>query len=533
MLPLKNITIDQALREAVEKFSLRPALVFADCAWNYAELDREIDHFARLFLGAGIRKGTHVGILCEAEPNNIFSMFALSRIGAVGVLLNTSLRRKELKELLDLTDVEVLLIGDGYKEIDYRDECEGFLAECESLRELLYLGLSGEPRGHRPLSELEATLASRDELERARSEVLPSDDAFILFTSGTTSRPKAVMTTQYSRVNSGLQQGRDQAMRTDDRVCVAMPVFHCFCLSVNVMASFFYGACLCLPTSRRTRPLLEFVQKERCTVLSSVPAMFHAMMVRDDFDDYDLSSVRCGFIGGSYCTPERFKEIEQRFGFTLLSSLGQTEATAGITTASLDDPLDVRAVSVGHFMDHVEGSVRGPFRQGELPTGQQGEICVRGYVVMKEYYKDPEATAKAIDREGWLHTGDKGYLTEEGNVVLTGRIKEFIIRGGENISPLEIESVLVDDPRIRECKAVGVPDEHYGEEIALCLVVEDGEEFPEEEVRTLYRQKLAHYKEPRYILYYRDLPKGTSGKIYSSYLQRIATRTLDLDKSSK
>ena len=518
MIPLRNITVDQALSEAVEKFSLRPALAFAGKHWNYEAFDREVERFSRLFLGLGIRKGSHVGVLCEAEPNAIFAMFGLCRIGAIAILFNTSLRRKELTQLLENTDAEFLLIGDGYKEIDYREECAGFLRGISCLREIIYIGLEGDSRGYRSLNDLIPFMAGNGVLERAKLMVHPQDDAFILFTSGTTSLPKAVVTTQYNRVNSGLQQAGDQRLTEEDKVCVAMPVFHCFCLSVNVMACLFSGACLCLPDSRHTEDLLKMVQQERCTVLSSVPALFHAMITRDDFSTWDMSSLRCGFIGGSFCTPERFKEIERAIGFTLLSSLGQTEATSGITTANFEDPLDVRATTVGHFMDHVEGKI-----------SSKGEVCVRGYVVMKEYYKDPEATAKAVDVDGWLHTGDKGFLTEEGNITLTGRLKEFIIRGGENISPQEIESVLADDPRIKECKAVGVPDEHYGEEIALCVVLQENTDFSEEDIRTLYEHALAHYKVPRYILFYRDLPKGTSGKIYSTYLKRIATRTLELE----
>lgn len=517
MLPLKNITIDQALSESVKKFPARPALVYGDSRWSYQDFDREVNLFSGCFLGWGVQKGTHVGILCESEPNALFALFGLCRIGAVPVLLNTSLRREELKALLKRTDVEFLCIGDGYKEIDYRKECHGFLEELPVLKDILYIGLSGNAESYRTLLQLRTKVSSSEVLEQIRASVLPEEDGCILFTSGTTSQPKAVVTTQFSRANSGLQQGQDQSLTETDKVCVAMPIFHCFCLSVNVMATLFYGACLCLPNSRHTEDLLTTIEQEQCTVFSSVPALFHAMMEREDFDRWNLSSLRCGFIGGSFCTPERFREIESRFGFTLLSSLGQTEATAGITTSYLTDSLETRSETVGHFMNHVEGKI-----------SSKGEVCVRGYVVMKEYYKDPVATRRAIDEEGWLHTGDKGLLTEDGNLILTGRLKEFIIRGGENISPVEIESVICDDPRIRECKAVGVPDEHYGEEVAVCIVLNDGASFPEQEVRARYEGALAHYKVPRYVCYFRDLPKSVSGKVYTGYLKRIAARDLGL-----
>ena len=240
-------------------------------------------------------------------------------------------------------------------------------------------------------------------LERAEEAVSPQDTGYILYTSGTTSMPKAVMSSQYSRVNSAIQQAHDLEATEHDRFCVAMPIFHCFCLSVNVMAACAAGACLYLPESRRTTVLLEAVAHGRCTVLSSVPTMYHAILCRPDLSSWDLSSLRTGFIGGSFYPAELFRQIDGSFGFTLLSSLGQTEATAGLTTARLDDPLEVRASTVGHFMDHVEGKIVDIESGKDQPPGRAGEICVRGYLVMQGYFGQPEETRQAIDKDGWLH----------------------------------------------------------------------------------------------------------------------------------
>ena len=525
MLPLRNITVDEAFSEAVSAFPDRPALTFAGRVWSYRDLDADVDFMAKRFLSLGVRKGTHVGVLCEAQPNTILSIFALNRIGAVSVLFNTSLKRAELRTLVRATDVEVLLIGDGYRNVDYRDECYGFLEGVRGLREILYIGLDGDARGYRALEDTAPECVSDEELLQHRRNVCPEDGAFILFTSGTTTLPKAVVDTQYKRANMGLQQARDLGYTPEDRVCTAMPVFHCFSLSVNVTATLFSGACLCLPASRHTGDLLTLIQTEHCTVFSTVPALFDAILRREDFEEWDLSSLRTGFIGGSLCPPELFEEIERRFGYTLLSSLGQTEATAGITTAFPTDSLAERARTVGHVMDHLKLRLVSPGTNDPVGPGESGEICIRGYSVMKGYYNDRESTDAVLTEDGWLHTGDMAFLNENGNLVLTGRMKELIIRGGENISPLEIESVLRNDPSIADCKAVGVPDRHYGEEICLCVV--PGEGYSKEAVLNKLRSALAYYKVPKYILEVEEVPKTATGKIRSEQLRETATNMID------
>ncbi|MBQ3326754.1 MAG: AMP-binding protein, partial [Clostridia bacterium] len=276
----------------------------------------------------------------------------------------------------------------------------------------------------------------------------------------------------------------------------------------------------CLPASRHTGDLLTLIQTEHCTVFSTVPALFDAILRREDFEEWDLSSLRTGFIGGSLCPPELFEEIEHRFGYTLLSSLGQTEANAGITTAFPTDPLSERAKTVGHVMDHMELRLAKPGTNDPVEPGGSGEIMIRGYNVMKGYYNDPESTSAVLTEDGWLHTGDMAYLNENGNLVLTGRMKELIIRGGENISPLEIETVLRGDPMVADCKAVGVPDRHYGEEICLCVV--PGEGCSEEAVLEKLRASLAYYKIPKYFLEVPEIPKTATGKIRSEELREYA-----------
>lgn len=526
VLPLENLTVSQFLRRTARRFPDRPALEHMGRVWTYRELDEAVDLTARRLLSWGVARGNRIGLWCETEPNTILLLYALPRIGAAAACLNTSLQRTELAELLRRTDIDRLIVTDGYKDLDFPALCQGLTEELPRLQAVLYAGLRGASGGFERLDELAPS--PEDALARAEALVTPQDISHILYTSGTTSAPKAVLSSHYSRVNSGIQQAHDLGAAEEDRFCVAMPIFHCFCLSVNVMAACAAGACLYLPESRRTTVLLEAISRGRCTVLSSVPTMYHAILCRPDFPNWDVSSLRTGFIGGSLYPRELFRQINDSFGFTLLSSLGQTEATAGLTTADLDDPLEVRASTVGHFMDHVEGKIVHIETGEEQPVGRPGEICVRGYLVMDGYYGQPEETAKAIDPDGWLHTGDMGYLDEAGNLHLTGRLKELIIRGGENISPAEVELAAGGSEEVQECKALGVPDRHYGEEVCLCVVLRAGAQLDEAELRARLTRRLAAFKVPRYILFFDELPRTGTGKVRPAQLARLARERLEL-----
>lgn len=526
VLSLENLTVGQFLHRTVQHFPDRSAMEYAGQVWTYRELEGAVTSTARRLLSWGVKRGDRVGLWCEMEPNVIFLLYALPRIGAAAVLLNTSLQRSELAERLRRTEVSRLIITDGCKASSFPALCQGLIQEVPTLEAVLYAGQSGESAGLQTLGKLEET--SEEKLVQAEAQVTSQDIGYILYTSGTTSMPKAVMSTQFSRVNNGIQQAHDLGATEVDRFCAAMPVFHCFCLSVNVMAACASGGCLYIPESRKTSVILEALSEGKCTIFSSVPTLFHAILCRPDFGNWDLSSLRTGFIGGNLYPPEFFRQVNDGFGFTLLSSLGQTEATAGLTVAYLDDSLEVRATTVGHFMNHVEGKILHIETGKEQPTGETGEICVRGYLVMAGYYGQPDETAKVIDAEGWLHTGDMGYLDEAGNVHLTGRLKELIIRGGENISPAEVEAALGDCCEIEECKAIGVPDYHYGEEVCLCAVRPKGSILGETEIRALLSRKLAPFKVPKYILFLDELPKTATGKVRPNELSRIIRERLAL-----
>lgn len=523
---LQEITIGQKLHEIAAAYPEREALVFGTQRWRYGELDKVTDQLAAGLLAWGMKRGDVLGIWCESEPNALLMFYAAMKLGVIAALINTSLIGEEVADILRRSDVHFLAIGDGYKDVNYAQICAG-LPELPRLEKIFTIG-QHRAEGMAHIDELLADGAAlpAETLQAAKDAVEPGDTATMLYTSGTTSRPKIVLDTHYSRVNLAMQQAYDLRVTREDRFCVAMPLFHCFCLSVNTLAAMTNGACLVLCEDRHTQSILRAISEEKCTVFSCVPALFHAIIARREFDPVPLASLRIGYIGGSLYPPTLFRQIEEKLGFTLMSSLGQTEAGAGVTTCEVDDPLDVRAETVGHFLAHVTGRVVDIQTGKPLGTGEIGELCIRGYNVMQGYYHAPESTAKAIDAEGFLHTGDMGYIDEAGNVHLTGRLKDLIIRGGENISPAEIEAAAAEDPRVRECRAVGVPDSHYGEEVCLCVQLCEGAQCVENELRDRLSAALAKYKVPRYILFVEDFPRTNTGKIRTSTLSKLCQERL-------
>lgn len=524
---LQPITIPQQLGLMAKQFGTRPALVHKKKSYSYAQLDQITDQIAQVLLRRGLKKGDVLGIWCESNLNAIFLLYAALKIGVVVSMINTSLQKEELCDILQRSNIKFLAIGDGYKEISYPTVCAN-LSEDEK-PELIFSIDSEvlEADGLVGLPDYSCSVLT-EELAAAKAEVRPQDAAFMLYTSGTTSKPKIVLDTHFSRMNMGIQQAFDLCADCTDRFCVAMPIFHCFCISVNLMAALAVGGCLCLPDDRRTGAILHTIQSSRCTLLSCVPALYHALIAREDLAKYDLTSLRAGFIGGSLYSSALFCEIEKALKLTLLSSLGQTEATAAVTTASFSDTQEIRAHTVGHFMPYLEGRIKSTFDGRWLPVGQMGEICVRGWAVMSEYYKSPRLTAEAIDSDGFLHTGDMGYLDKEQNLHLTGRLKEIIIRGGENISPIEIEDAACRNFRIDECYAVGVPDAHYGEEVCLCARLKPDAACTEEEIREQLSLVLAHYKVPKYIRFVAQFPRTSSGKLRRRELSRQMQNVLGL-----
>lgn len=526
MKPLVNMTINELLDETTGRYPGRPALRYKGRTWTYRELNDYTDCLAAGLLADGIRRGEHVSILSENTPNAVLAFLAVEKAGAVACMPGTSLLARELADLFSVSDVRHLMIGSRYKNNVFFQQSQELLKKVE-LDKLYDIGMKAESP-YTTLDDLAALGRQNPELyKQLKQAVKPGDNGLILYTSGTTGHTsKAVVSSYFHLVNGGIQKAHSQNITHKDIVCCALHLFHIFCLDVNVLSALAAGACLAMPDDLHTESILKTIEEESCTVLSCVPCMYLAMMSRSSFGRYNLSTLRTGIIGGAYCPPETFARIEQAFGFTLLPGLGQTEATAGIAIASPGDSLAVRSTTLGHFVDHSQGRIIDLETGRTLPTGQTGEICVKSRLLMTGYYKRPDLTSQAIDAEGWLHTGDIGWLDEAGLLHYKGRIKEIINRGGEKILPSEVEGVFLQMECVKECKVFGVEDSYYGEEVCACLVLREPGFAGEEDIRSYAVSRLAKFKQPRYVLFLDSLPLNASGKVSRQELISLAKTRL-------
>lgn len=526
MEALRHQNIAQCMADAALRFSGRTALRHQKDAWSYQNMEKTTNQLATGLLALGLGPGRHVAFWADATPNAVFTFFALQKIGAVVVMLNTCLEERELQKQLAVADADFLVVGDSWKEKHFVQDYPNITAQF-STKQGLYIGT--EEQGHWP-SYVQALAAGgseeRERLSKLFHTVQPEDLALMLFTSGTTGEYKAVCSSGFHLVNGGLLKANSMEMTSDDVVCCAIPLFHIFCIDVNLMAALLAGACLALPDDRHTKTVLRCIQEMGCTVLSSVPSTFLALIGRRDFSSFDVSTLRTGIIGGAGCTPQQFCEIDRALDFTLLPGLGQSEVAAGVSVGRRTDSLEVRSTTVGHFVPFIEGKIVPVNPEANHGGAPIGEVCVRGPMLMKGYYKRPELTAQAIDGEGWLHTGDLGWLDTEENLHLAGRIKDVIIRGGENIMPSELEQLLDEDPCVANCKAIGVPDDHYGEEVCLCVVPAEGASLGREQILERLSGKLAAFKLPKYILFLDALPYTDTGKVDRKRLSCIAREGL-------
>ena len=504
MIKMSSCTLGAFLHRQAGRYGSREALVQGETRMDYAGLLEASGLTAQKLLTAGVRKGRHVALLMNDGPRQVELLFALWRIGAVPVPLCTSLTLPELEKNLRLADAEMLLIDDECRGVSFPALCRELTAVARE--QILTVG----PLGAAEYAALSAlTPAAEEALETAEGAVTPEDDDLILFTSGSTGSSKPVLTSHFSRVNTMLAQAAALDADENDRFCSVLPMYHCFSLTAVVLAALAVGACLCFPPSRHTADILDTIEKERCTVLTAVPTLFSALLRRQKEQRADIRSLRTGMIGGSHYPAAFFQQICAELDYALLPSLGQTEATAGITSGSVADSLALRSETIGKPFPGVSVCIRAQ-DGSEQPRGQAGELCIRGFNVMRGYYRQPEATREVLDREGWLHTRDMARLDAQGFLRYAGRLKELIIRGGENIYPGELEEILLTDPRIADCRVLGVPDPHYMEEVCACVVAR--ETMTAEEVRGLLRERVSYFKIPRYVLFFDALPLLPSGK---------------------
>lgn len=510
--------------------------------FTYGQFNERVNNLAKGLLAIGIKKGDHVGIWAKNVPDWLTFMFATAKIGAVLVTVNTAYKSHEVEYVLKQSDMRALALIDSFRDVDYLEIMNELVPELKNsergrlkskkfpcLKSIIYVGQE-KHRGIYSTNEL-LLLGSHypdDELKEIMESVTGDDVVNMQYTSGTTGFPKGVMLTSKNILNNGLSIGDRQKFTYKDRLCLPVPLFHCFGTVLGIMAVLTHRATVVMLEVFDPLLALAAVQKEKCTALYGVPTMFIAEYTHPMFDMFDLSSLRTGIMAGSTCPIEAMKKVVKDMHCSQITSVyGLTEASPGMTQTTVDDPVELRVETVGKSFPGVEVRVVDPDTNEPVPTNTVGELCCRGYNVMKGYYKMPEETKKVIDEDGWLHSGDLGTCDENGYYRITGRIKDMIIRGGENIYPREIEEFLLTIPGVTDVQVVGIPDKKYGEIVGAFVILNKGADLTEADIRDYAKRKIARYKAPKHVFIVDEFPLTASGKIQKYRLREIAVELLN------
>jgi fatty-acyl-CoA synthase len=494
--------------------------------WTYAELRDDVDVIAMGLLSAGMAKGDRLGIWAPNVAEWTLVQYATAKIGVVLVNINPAYRTQELEFVLNQAGISVLVAATSFKTSDYGAMISEVRPSCPALRRVILIGTPG-------WDELVAAgrEGERAELARRQAELSPDDPINIQYTSGTTGFPKGATLSHHNILNNGYFVGRLCGYTSEDRVCIPVPFYHCFGMVMGNLGCTTNGATMVIPGQGfDPKATLSAVAQERCTSLYGVPTMFIAELNDPDFDSYDLSSLRTGIMAGSPCPVEVMKQVVDRMGMTEVTiCYGMTETSPVSTQTRADDSLELRVSTVGRVHPHVEVKIVDPETGLTLPRGEPGELCTRGYSVMLGYWDEPEKTAEAIDRARWMHTGDLAVMSSDGYVNITGRIKDMVIRGGENVYPREIEEFLYTHPDVLDAQVVGVPDAKYGEELCAWVTLRDGApELTAEAVKEFAGGKLAHYKIPRYVVVVDGFPMTVTGKVRKVEMREKSVELLHL-----
>ncbi|PGH47913.1 AMP-binding protein [Streptomyces sp. Ru87] len=522
--PLLGDTIGVALDRAVAAYPDREALVDVASGrrWTYAEFAEAVDEVALGLLAKGVSKGARVGIWAVNCPEWVMVQYATARIGAIMVNINPAYRVHELAFVLKQAGIEVLVASVEHRTSDYRRMVEQVRAGARALRDVVYID---DPTWQNLLAAGRAV--QRDRLAARAAELSCDDPVNIQYTSGTTGFPKGATLSHHNILNNGFWVGETVGYTEQDRICLPVPFYHCFGMVMGNLAAGSHGACVVIPApSFDAAATLRAVQEERCTSLYGVPTMFIAELGLKDFADYDLTSLRTGIMAGSPCPVEVMRRVVSEMHMAQVSiCYGMTETSPVSTQTRMDDDLERRTGTVGRVLPHLEVKIVDPATGLTVPRGEPGELCTRGYSVMLGYWEEPERTAEVVDRARWMHTGDLAVMQEDGYVRIVGRIKDMIIRGGENVYPREIEEFLHSHPKIADVQVVGVPDETYGEEILAVVVPRDPENpLTLEELVHYCGGRLSHFKVPRHLRIVDGFPMTVSGKVRKVELREQFTR---------
>jgi fatty-acyl-CoA synthase len=533
---LGEVLHDQALAQPDHEF-----IVYADrnLRFTYAEFDRRVDELAKGFLAMGLKKGDHVGIWATNVPDWNTVLFACARAGMIFVTINTGYKLHELEYLMKQSDLACLCVIDGWRDSDYVAMVNELVPELKTaqrgrlesrrfpfLKSVIYVGMV-KHRGMYSMNEILLLGRHSDDRELREIEAgLGTDDVVNMqYTSGTTGFPKGVMLTHRNILNNGLGIGDNQRFTRNDIACLPVPLFHCFGLVLGMMAVLTHGATAAILEWFDPLLVLATIQKERCTAVYGVPTMFIAELNHPMFKMFDLSSLRTGIMAGSPCPIETMRQvIDLMYMSEITICYGLTESSPVMTQTRYDDSLEFKVETVGRALPGVEVTIRDPDTGAECPDGIHGEFCCRGYNSMKGYYKMPEETDRCIDKEGWLHSGDLGVKDKEGNFRVTGRIKDMIIRGGENVYPKEIEDYLYTMPGIKDVQVVGVNSKKYGEEVGAFIILHKDASMKEEDVRDFCRGQISRFKIPKFIFFVDSFPLTSSGKIQKYVLRQMGNQ---------
>jgi fatty-acyl-CoA synthase len=531
-VPLIGRTIGDDLRRTIGLFGAREALVDRPSGrrWTYAELGADVDRLARGLLAIGIEKGDRIGIWSPNCAEWVLVQYATAEIGAILVNINPAYRTHELAYVLRQSGVRVLVSATEFKTSNYVAMVTEVQAGCPALQRTIFIGT-------RSWDELVAggDTVAPDRLEQRMAELSFDDPINIQYTSGTTGFPKGATLSHHNILNNGYFVGELIHYTEADRVCLPVPFYHCFGMVMGNLGSTSHGATIVIPAPGFDPvATLEAVAAERCTSLYGVPTMFIAMLDHPSFADHDLSSLRTGIMAGSPCPVEVMKRSISDMNMREVSiCYGMTETSPVSTQTRTDDSVERRVSTVGRVMPHVEVKIVDPDSGLTLPRGRPGELCTRGYSVMLGYWDEPAKTAEAIDPSRWMHTGDLAVMDDEGYVNIVGRIKDLVIRGGENVYPREVEEFLYAHPSIADVQVIGVPDERYGEELMAWIRMRDGAEpLTAADVREFCTGRLAHYKIPRYVHLVDDFPMTVTGKVRKVEMREMAIGLLGLEAAA-
>ncbi len=548
---MMDITIGKLLEEVAERLPNKEAVAYTDRPYRrtWKEFNEESERIAKGFMAMGIGRGDHVAVWATNTPEWLLTLFACTKIGAVLVTVNTAYKVFELEYLLRQSDARALVLMDQFKDSNYVDilnELCPTLKDCApghyhnpmlpALKTVIYAGdMPTPPAGMVDWKNLESMSerVPHEEFLAVYNSLDCQDVINIQYTSGTTGFPKGVMLTHYNILNNGKGIGDCMKLTENDKLCVVVPFFHCFGLVLAILACLTHSSSMVPVDLYSPKKVMDAIQQEKCTAFHGVPTMFIGILEHPEFDQYDFSSLRTGIMAGSPCPIQVMKQVIEKMHMPEITiTYGQTEASPATTMTNTDDSIELRVSTVGRSMVGVETKIVDPETGETLGPGVPGEFCARGYNIMKGYYKMEEATKQAIDEDGWLHSGDLAIVDENGYYKITGRIKDMIIRGGENIYPKEIEEFLYTQDEVSDVQVIGVPSEKFGEEVMACVILKSGSAITEEELKDRVRGSMARHKVPKFIAFVDSFPMTASGKIQKYKLREWAVQEYGLEKAA-